>query len=710
MKKLFTRFFALLLLGSASMQMYANPTGTYNEHDKEALRSFLRQPSAQAGNLNLQRVGLTLADTANWQTDETWISKLTGITWTTTAPKQLQDIPNLWSGKKLAGVLDFSNCTEFVRIGLNNNSITSLNFSNCAKLNTFSCDFNKLTSVNLTGCVSLQTLYCNSNQLSAIDVSACANLQGINAGMNPLVTSLSVAHCANLNKISMEGCGLTSLDVSHNPLLAALYCSNNKLTTLDVTHNPLLTELYCRGNKLTSLDLSHNTALQKLLVNNNLLTSLNLTGVTGPLYQMSCSNNRLKFSDLPLGIAEPDAYGYCPQDTVRGGIIDFNVPINLSSEYLLGGNATVFHWFDVTGGTETPVTLGSTSNGIFNLTIDDRNKTFICKMKNASFPDFDQSPLIYKVAVSGNVPILTITATSGTGGMINPEGTVTVAYAANQTFTFTPNAGYGIFKVYIDGVYDPYALASYTFENVTENHTISVEFEQLTYQIMATAGANGTISPSGSISVAHGEDQTFIFSPNSGYKIMQVLVDGVSNPTAVTDGNYTFTNVTASHALDVQFEAVTYTIVATAGSGGMISPSGNVNVAHGANQTFTISPNTGKVILQVLVDGVNVGAVSSYAFENVIAAHSIEATFQTDAVVSFESPQPRVYPNPTTGECSINNGKNFINKIQVFDAVGRLVYEENYHGKIQKTIDLSTFANGIYFIKIDNKTVRVIKQ
>ena len=71
----------------------------------------------------------------------------------------------------------------------------------------------------------------------------------------------------------------------------------------------------------------------------------------------------------------------------------------------------------------------------------------------------------------------------------------------------------------------------------------------------------------------------------------------------------------------------TYTITATAGSGGSISPSGSVSVNAGANQSFTISPNDGYKISGVIVDGASVGAVSSYTFGNVATNHTIQASF-----------------------------------------------------------------------------------
>jgi hypothetical protein len=63
-------------------------------------------------------------------------------------------------------------------------------------------------------------------------------------------------------------------------------------------------------------------------------------------------------------------------------------------------------------------------------------------------------------------------------------------------------------------------------------------------------------------------------------------------------------------------------ITATAGTNGSISPSGVLGVRSGDSQTFTISPNIGYSIADVLVDGVSVGAVSTYTFTNVIANHT----------------------------------------------------------------------------------------
>ncbi|NDL67266.1 S8 family serine peptidase [Anaerotalea alkaliphila] len=79
---------------------------------------------------------------------------------------------------------------------------------------------------------------------------------------------------------------------------------------------------------------------------------------------------------------------------------------------------------------------------------------------------------------------------------------------------------------------------------------------------------------------------------------------------------------------------VRYDIMATAGPGGGISPSGTVSVLEGGSQTFGIAPDAGHAVADVLVDGSSVGAVGIYTFANVAADHTIHATFKEAKAVT----------------------------------------------------------------------------
>jgi hypothetical protein len=73
-----------------------------------------------------------------------------------------------------------------------------------------------------------------------------------------------------------------------------------------------------------------------------------------------------------------------------------------------------------------------------------------------------------------------------------------------------------------------------------------------------------------------------------------------------------------------------YQITSTAGSGGKISPAGEVTVSPGSSAAYTIQPNSGYHIADVKVDGNSVGAVTSYTFKNVSTDHTITASFEAD--------------------------------------------------------------------------------
>jgi len=181
------------------------------------------------------------------------------------------------------------------------------------------------------------------------------------------------------------------------------------------------------------------------------------------------------------------------------------------------------------------------------------------------------------------------------------------------------------------------------------------------FTITASAGVNGGISPSGNVTVIKGQDQTFNITPDPGYQVAFVDVDGFTVG-ALTQ--YTFTNVQSNHTIYAMFDPippVTYTITASAGANGGISPSGDVTVIEGQDQTFDITPDPGYQVADVNVDGSSdppsdwltppapidwvanvdvdgssVGTVTQYTFTNVQSNHTIHATFEPIPPVTLE--------------------------------------------------------------------------
>ncbi|HCF62969.1 MAG TPA: hypothetical protein DEU93_01340 [Chitinophagaceae bacterium] len=148
-----------------------------------------------------------------------------------------------------------------------------------------------------------------------------------------------------------------------------------------------------------------------------------------------------------------------------------------------------------------------------------------------------------------------------------------------------------------------------------------------TYNITASANAGGSISPNGNVSVSCGDDQTFLITADPGFVIFDVLVDGLSNGAI---SSYTFSDVSTTHTIVAFFSAIgtnDYTITASAGTGGSISPSGTTTVSQGSNITYTITADPCYAVADVLVNGSSVGAVTSYTFNNVNANQTIDVSF-----------------------------------------------------------------------------------
>jgi Tol biopolymer transport system component len=434
---------------------------------------------------------------------------------------------------------------------------------------------------------------------------------------------------------------------------------------------------------------------------------------------------RYDFSESTWHIWTVNEDGSNPQRLTADGI-------NCGPSWSPDGNQIVF--------TRNPVVAGSGSLWIMNS--DGSNLHEITTLGSY----FDYEPVWTRL---NQEPVAsTIAATAGVGGSIAPSGSVTVAYGGNQSFTVTPDLGYHVTDVLVDGV-SVGAVTTYTFANVTSNHTIEARFAAagpvlavptlsapldgstnvstsptlawnassgsnqyhlevsansgftplnfdgyttLTYQEVAglangttyywrvkglynwtdssgwstawsftasspvlgvptlstpsDGSANVSTSPTLAWNTSSGSNQYHLeVSANSGFTPLKFdgyttltyqEVAGLANGTTYywrVKGLYNWTDSsgwTAVWSFTTVGGSAPSMISATAGPGGSIAPSGSVTVAYGANQSFSITPNVGCHITDVLVDAMSVGAVTTYPFTNVTSNHTIEARFSAD--------------------------------------------------------------------------------
>jgi hypothetical protein len=213
----------------------------------------------------------------------------------------------------------------------------------------------------------------------------------------------------------------------------------------------------------------------------------------------------------------------------------------------------------------------------------------------------------------------------------------------NDASAFDPATQTRYYRMVAQNTLGYVADAAFPQMTVTSNSNRVVLGPQVT--ITASAGPNGSITPSGVIPVGIGGNETFTFTPDPHYRVDQVLIGGVNDPVAVAAGSYTFTNVQTASTIEVTFTRSEVTITSTAGPGGSIAPKGKQTVRVGGTQIYTITANNHYHILDVRVDGVSQPGVANldefvYTFTGLAADRTIEATFEPDVYTITSSAGP----------------------------------------------------------------------
>src|SRR3990172_3430118 len=197
--------------------------------------------------------------------------------------------------------------------------------------------------------------------------------------------------------------------------------------------------------------------------------------------------------------------------------------------------------------------------------------------------------------------VYTITASRVGPGSISPSGSVSIIHGQDTTFVFTPDTGAHLDSVVVNGV-NKGTPSSYTMNDVAGDSTIAAYFSLNQYTISASKSGPGSISPSGSVGITHGQDTTFSFTPDTGAHLDSVVVNGVNKATPST---YTMSNVEGDSTITAYFSMNVYTITASKSGPGTITPSGSVSIAHGQDTTFSFTPDKGAHLDSVVVNGVN---------------------------------------------------------------------------------------------------------
>lgn len=356
----------------------------------------------------------------------------------------------------------------------------------------------------------------------------------------------------------------------------------------------------------------------------------------GSWYQARIELTSLPGFKFPAGGLTPDVSGdgTASQGTVSGGDVSGNslsFVVNFSEEI---GYIYIEHL--------NPPAVDATPSAKEDLTVSS-----YCDVSNLTWENSDGTPAALndgKFISGGSSYRAVIELTSQAGykfpptGDLEPgfsedgrfdSGNVTGGNISGNKFTFTVTYSTDITMAEVGGLVAPatgevpIGCDALTFGNSTQYYVDEIEWYDSDY--------GGATLTDGKFNANSSYIAAIYLIANDGFKFPDGLTPAVNAGTP--SAGLVYENVSGNTLVFVvTFDAtgaasVNYTIAATAGSGGSISPSGSVSVAVGENQTFTITPNSDYNISAVTVDGVNQGAIASYTFHNMSAGHTISATF-----------------------------------------------------------------------------------
>ena len=272
----------------------------------------------------------------------------------------------------------------------------------------------------------------------------------------------------------------------------------------------------------------------------------------------------------------------------------------------------------------------------------------------------------------------------GSTSWTNATKTFDITYGSNATLKFTPSDGYYLSALTVDGtdVTSKVANNSYTISSIKANTSVVVSFSTVpitTYSVSIQSGSGGSVSYGGTtwtnltknFTVNEGSDATLTFTPNEGYYLSSLTVNGTDVTSKVSNNSYTVSNISAATTVVAMFSQYTYTLNIKASSGGNVSYSSTswtnstktYNITYGSDATLTFTPNSGYYLSSLTVNGTDVTSKvsnNSYTVSNITANTTVVATFSEIPVTTYTltvsaGANGNVSCNGTTWTNSINS-------------------------------------------------------
>ena len=231
--------------------------------------------------------------------------------------------------------------------------------------------------------------------------------------------------------------------------------------------------------------------------------------------------------------------------------------------------------------------IKATNVGNYSITVSLKDKD------NYEWKDGTTTDLVLNWSITQATPDYTVPT-----GLTSVKGKVLADVALPTGFTWNaPATVLTVGKTKYKATFTPVDTTNY--KTITDID-IEVDVKNTFNVITSVPGGNGTITPS-KIGVIEGSKVKITFTPNTGYMVDKVLVNGIEK---TATGNEIEITVDEEKTVEVSYKKIPFTITVEEVTGATVNPDGTVTVSYGDNKDFTITANTGYKLVKVLVNDV----------------------------------------------------------------------------------------------------------
>lgn len=667
-------------------------------------------------NFRLQGAGVSSMDLSSLTQLETLILNLN-------AELTSLDVSNLFNLKSL-------NCG-------NNGQLASINFGTISNLENLVCFDNDLLSINTLS--NLKYINCSGNNISTLDVSSYSNLEFLSCSSNP-ISSLDVSNLTNLEELWCQFTNLSLINLDGATALREVQMTNNDLFDVDTSslinleilflgNNPNLTYLNTKnGIEEQVIQIANNTNIEYICTDTfeaaDVLSSANIAGSTSVVNSYCSFVPGGDYNTITGSIIFDNANDGCD---LSDGVFPF-YKINLDDGIIVNSNfsnnAGEYNFY--------------TQDGTFTVTPDIENSSFFNLSptnETINFPDTDNNVEVQDFCITANgihpdVEIALASTIPARPGF-DAEYLITYRNKGNQTLSGGITLSYNAEVMdYVSSSETP-AFQVGTFINWTYLDLLPFESRS----IYVTLNVNSPMeSPAVNIDdvlsftveadpIAGDEfpddnifnfDQTVVgsFDPND----IACMEGDVVEPSEIGNylhylirfentGNAAAENVVVKTEVDpTQFDISTLRLLSSSQDVDVRVSDNTIEfIFEGIN--LNASGGHGNILLRMKTkqtldtnDTVTKNAEIYFDYNFPIETNDANTTFATLSVSDYENDKSvSLYPNPVKNTLNIE-AKNVINSVSLYDVQGRLLQTKINSSK-QIKIDLSSRANGIYFIK-----------